>query len=98
MVISIYSPENLQANKKAGGGMKAFRIIGNFKMGSQQASFTKETVASSRDEAIERILSVIGSKHRVKRKTIQIESVRELKTEEIEQTYVREMLEVEDGK
>ena len=67
-------------------------------MGSKQATFTKETVANSRDEAVEKILSVIGSKHRVKRKTIHIESVRELKTEEIENTYVREMLEVEDGK
>jgi len=78
--------------------MKAFRIIGKFKMGEQQASFTKETVANSRDEAVEKILSVIGSKHRVKRKKIRIESVRELKSEEIEDTYVREMLEVEDGK
>lgn len=78
--------------------MKAFRIIGNFKMGSQQASFTMENAANSRDEAVEKILSEIGSKHRVKRKLIKIESIRELKSEEIEEAYVREMLEVEDGK
>lgn len=78
--------------------MKAFRIIGKFEMGSNIVNFTKETACGSKEKAKEKTFSEIGSKHRVKRKKIKIESIRELKFEEIEDTYVREMLEVEDGK
>jgi len=78
--------------------MKVYRIIGKFKMGSNFVDFTKEMVSNSKDEAIEKILSDIGSQHRTKRKGIKIESIRELKIEEVDDLYVREMLEAEDGK
>jgi len=78
--------------------MKVYRIIGKFKMGLNFVDFTKEMASNSKDEAIERILSDIGSKHRTKRKKIKIESIRELKIDEVEDLYVREMLEAEDGK
>ncbi len=78
--------------------MKVYRIIGKFKMGLSFVDFTKETASNSKEEVIERILSEIGSKHRTKRKDIKIESVRELKPQEVEDLYVREMLEAEDGK
>ena len=77
--------------------MKAFRIIGQFKMGKNTVSFTKEIASGTKDEAVENIYSRIGSKHRVKRKKITIDSVRELKADEIEDIYVKEMLEVGDA-
>ena len=77
--------------------MKAFRIIGQFKMGKKTVPFTKEIASGTKDEAVENIYSRIGSKHRIKRKKITIDSVRELEADEIKEIYVKEMLEAGDA-
>ena len=78
--------------------MKAFRIIGKYTMNRRFINFTKETVCESKEIAMEKIYSEIGSKHRIKRKMISIGSIREISPEEIENLYVREMLGAVDGK
>ena len=78
--------------------MKAFRVMGQFEMARRYVPFTKEIACETKEEAVENIQSRLGSKHRVKRKKIKIESVRELKPEEVEDTYVKERLEEKDAR
>lgn len=58
--------------------MKAFMVKGKFLMGDRWQGFTKEVVGKDEIEVAERIYSVLGSKHRVKRAKIQILEVQEI--------------------
>lgn len=69
--------------------MKAYRISGQFKMGSGWQPFTLETLAESEEEAREWTLSILGSKHRVKRRQIDIEDIHAESLDEIEDAAVR---------
>ncbi len=50
--------------------------------------FRKEVRALTPEHAIEKVLSELGSKHRVKRYHIRIESVREISLEEATDRYI----------
>jgi large subunit ribosomal protein LX len=72
--------------------MKAFRVKGLFKMGNRMQPFEKELVAETKNAAEEKILSTLGSRHRVKRKEIKIENIQEIKEEEITDPVVKYIL------
>ncbi len=72
--------------------MKAFRVTGSFRMGREKENFTKEVASKGKKEAMEFILSDLGSKHKVKRYDIQIDKVQELKQEEITDAVVTYMV------
>ena len=63
--------------------MKGFRIRGSFKDIRNDQSFSIEVAAEDADAAKEKTLSVLGSKHRLKRRDIRIDEITELKPEEI---------------
>jgi len=63
--------------------MRAFRVEGLFKMGEKFQPFKKELIAETKDSAIEKVYSVFGSMHRVRRKEIKIENIQELKEDDI---------------
>jgi large subunit ribosomal protein LX len=63
--------------------MKAFRIKGEFLMGRTLQPFTKEVAAKDEADAVEKVLSILGSKHRAKRRDVRIEKVEELRPEEV---------------
>lgn len=73
--------------------MKIFRIRGWFKQGLYRQRFTRELLALSKEQALERIYSDVGSKHRVKRNLIHIEEAVEVKPEEVKNPQVLAMLE-----
>lgn len=73
--------------------MKIIRVRGWFKQGPHRQRFTRELLALSREHALERIYSDIGSKHKVKRNLIHIEEVVEVKPEEVKDPRVLAMLE-----
>lgn len=73
--------------------MKIFRIQGWFKQGLYRQRFTRELLALSKEQALERIYSDVGSKHRVKRNLIHIEEAIEVKPEEVKNPQVLAMLE-----
>ncbi len=73
--------------------MKAFRVKGRFRMGKEWQTFTKEVVEESEDGAHEKALSIMGSKHRVKRTNIKINEVKEISPDEVEDIVVRDLLE-----
>ncbi len=63
--------------------MKAFRVAGEFLMGRKYQKFSKEVAAQDEEKAVERVLSLLGSKHGTKRKDIRIQSVAEVAQEDI---------------
>jgi large subunit ribosomal protein LX len=72
---------------------KAYKINGKFLMGEDWQHFTKEVIASNKKKAIEMILSDIGSKHRVKRRSINIKELKEVSHDQIENPVVKYLME-----
>ena len=70
---------------------KIFRISGKFRMGEELQIFTKEFRAVSEESGIEKLYTDLGSKHKVKRNRIIIDKIKEIKPEEAENFYVKEM-------
>ncbi|MCJ2554686.1 MAG: 50S ribosomal protein L18a [Candidatus Thermoplasmatota archaeon] len=73
--------------------MKAFRIRGAFRMGRTRQSFTQEVAAETQEEAVQQVLSELGSRHRAKRRDIAVEEVVEVPREEVENSVVLYRLE-----
>lgn len=80
----------------ARGPMKAYRISGEFRMGHETQPFTLETVAESEEEATEWTFSVLGSRHRAKRRQIDIHDVHAESLDEVEDAGVQFALEHEE--
>ncbi|MBR79198.1 MAG: hypothetical protein CMA88_00205 [Euryarchaeota archaeon] len=58
--------------------MKAFRATGSFRAGKRNQGFTVDIVAENKDDAMERLLSNLGSRHRAPRRFILVDSVSEI--------------------
>lgn len=58
--------------------------------------FSKEVVEENEDAAVEKLLSLLGSKHRVKRTNIEIRETEEIPEEEVEDPYIQDLLQQED--
>ena len=58
--------------------MKAFRIVGQAPFGSLRQKFSLDVIASSKDDAEHRVYSIIGSRHKASRRSINIESINEI--------------------
>lgn len=69
--------------------MKAYEIKGKFLMKNVWQPFTKEIEGENEEEAKEKILSIIGSLHKVKRNKIKIEEIKELQKDEITDPVVK---------
>lgn len=73
--------------------MKIYRIRGWFKQGLYRQKFTREMLATSKDQALERIYSEFGSRHKLTRNQINIVEVAEIKPEDVTDPRVLAMLE-----
>ena len=62
-------------------------------MGKIWQPFSKEIIGNDENEARERLFSILGSRHRVKRRMIKIDSIREVNKEEIGDPVVKYMVE-----
>jgi large subunit ribosomal protein LX len=63
--------------------MKPFRVSGQFRMGHIVTPFSTETVADDAAGAKDRVLSTIGSRHRVDRHHVTVKDVVELKPADV---------------
>jgi large subunit ribosomal protein LX len=75
--------------------MKVFRVKGKFRMKRKKGEwqpFTKEVIGEDEEKAKEKILSLFGSKHRVKRTNIKIRKITEISKDEIEDPYVEDLI------
>jgi large subunit ribosomal protein LX len=75
------------------GVKRVFRFRGWFKQGLWKQTFEKDLVALSEHQALERLLSDLGSRHKVKRNQIHIEEAREIGPEEVKDPRVLKLLE-----
>lgn len=71
---------------------KIFRIKGSFVLGSETQVFTKELRAINEEDIYEKIYSIFGSKHRIKRNQIKIDSIEEIAEDDVEDPIVKAIL------
>lgn len=69
--------------------LKAFRVVGEFKMGSSMNKFSLETIGEDEAAARERVFSTLGSQHRTDRRHVRIASVTEIPADEVENAVVK---------
>lgn len=72
--------------------MQAFRVTGTFKMGHNNTPFKVETVGDNDAQARDRVLSTIGSRHRVNRYQIKITKVEPIAADKITDLVVEKRL------
>ena len=72
--------------------VKPYRVTGEFWMGHILSPFTQETVAESADAAKDRVLSTIGSRHRVDRHHVTVKDVVEIKPDQVTDATVTKRL------
>ena len=58
--------------------MKAFRATGSFRAGKKIQPYSVDVVAANKDDAMERVLSNFGSRHRVTRRFVVIDDLSEI--------------------
>lgn len=74
--------------------MQAYRVSGEYEHGALKhwSRFHYEFICGSEDEARERALSILGSKHRVRRRFVRIEDVKALAPGDITDPLVRALV------
>lgn len=74
--------------------MKAFEVSGQFMISHKRwQPFAMEVAAADEAGAREKTLALLGSRHKVKRKSVQIDGVKSLKHEEVKDHLVKHLLE-----
>lgn len=63
---------------QVGGPMKAYRVTGTAPFGSQRQPFTYDVPAADNDAAAEHVYSILGSRHRIKRRSINFDGINEI--------------------
>ncbi|MBS3816515.1 MAG: 50S ribosomal protein L18a [Candidatus Thermoplasmatota archaeon] len=79
--------------------MKVHRVEGRFRMGKRKGEwqrFSKEVISDTEEDAIEKVYSLLGSKHRVKRTNIKIYDTEKVDEEEVEDHMIQDRIEMED--
>ena len=71
---------------------KIFRIKGSFVMGSETQVFTKEFRAIKEEGIYEKLYSIFGSKHGIKRNQIKVDSIEEITEDEVLDPIVQAIL------
>lgn len=61
-------------------------------MGRKYQPFTQEIAAEDENRAVENVLSVLGSKHRTKRRFIRVKNVEEVAPDEVSDPRVTHLL------
>lgn len=74
---------------------KIWRATGAYKKSKRTFTFSKELLAEKDSHVREKILSELGSRHRVKRRDIDIAEVKEIKPEEVTNMDLRKILGLE---
>jgi large subunit ribosomal protein LX len=69
--------------------------MGAYKKSKRTFTFTRELLAEKDSHVREKILSELGSRHRVKRREITITEVKEIKPEEVTNFELRKILGLE---
>lgn len=74
---------------------KIWRASGAYKKKKRKFVFSRELLAEKESHVREKIFSELGSRHRVKRKEIEITEIKEIKPEEVQNLDLRKILGLE---
>ncbi|MFW9806088.1 MAG: 50S ribosomal protein L18Ae [Candidatus Thorarchaeota archaeon] len=74
---------------------KIWRAMGVYRKGKREFRFNRELLAEKDSHVREKILSELGSRHRVKRNRIEISEIKEIKPEEVTDIDLRKILGLE---
>ncbi len=79
------------------GEVKIYRVCGQMFLYrvSEWRKFTVEVLATKPEHAVERVLSELGSRHKIKRKHIRIEKVEEANEDEAKNALIKELLKLD---
>jgi ribosomal protein L20A (L18A) len=69
-----------------------YRIVGNFKKMKKSQKFTKEVLVPNKQQAKEHILSILGSKYRLKRREITIENIEEIPADKVTDPIIKQLI------
>ncbi len=73
-----------------GDTMKAFRIEGLYSpKGKEWYKFTKDVIANSENDALEKAYSLLGSKYGIKRRLIKVNAIKEIDPSESDDPIVK---------
>lgn len=72
--------------------VKVFRVTGLMRIKGEWQKFSLEVTDVKQKNAVERVYSLLGSRHKLKRSHIRILEVKEIKPEEVEDSRIRELL------
>ncbi|MBU0623714.1 MAG: 50S ribosomal protein L18a [Candidatus Thermoplasmatota archaeon] len=74
--------------------MKAFEVSGQFMISHRKwQPFAIEVAATDESGAREKTLALMGSRHKVKRRSVRIDDVKSLKADEISDLVVKHLME-----
>jgi large subunit ribosomal protein LX len=74
---------------------RVWRVQGEYRKNKRTFEFVKELIASKESHAEEWIMSDLGSRHRVKRKDIEIKKIEEIQPRDVQSLELRTILGVE---
>jgi len=74
---------------------KIWRATGAYKKKKRSFIFTRELLAEKESHVLEKVLSELGSRHRVKRRDIEVREIKEIKPEEVQNLELRKILGLE---
>jgi large subunit ribosomal protein LX len=74
---------------------KIWRASGAYKKKKRNFIFSRELLAEKESHVREKILSELGSRHRVRRREIEITEIKEIKPEEVQNLDLRKVLGLE---
>jgi len=72
--------------------VKVFRIIGSFKQRRETTQFSKELSALTEEQAKDRLFAEFGSRNRLKRRQIRINSIKIITPEEITDPFIKKLV------
>ena len=75
--------------------VKIFRISGFFKQRRQTTSFSKELCALTEEQAKEKLFTELGSRNRLKRRQIRIDSILKITSQEVTDPFIQKLISTE---
>ena len=69
-----------------------YKVTGSFKKGNKIQPFTKEILMDNKKNVEEYVYSILGSKHRVKRKEITITKIEEISSDKVTNPIIKQQI------
>lgn len=69
-----------------------YKVTGSFKKGKKNQPFTKEILMDNKKNVEEYVYSILGSKHRVKRKEITITKIEEISSDKVTNPIIKQQI------